>query len=315
MGPRRLPRALPAAQTRAPRLLAVLALLAALVLTGCQPAATPSPSAVARDFTLPGAASGMIDELTAAAGSSNLVLVQVSRSSVLVSVLEGTTPVTWAYRDGKVAEVPSDLAYVDQASFSIDRFNISDVGGLFRAAAGVAGSEENQTLQIVDYSGGRVMMAVTTNPESRAVFFQPDGAIMPAVDFHAAGGIEQALTEVLAGVGPVYAIGVQSSLGAWVDHPGTEKGTTVRRQRTAKVPVTTTIRSERSELAPFRPSLLRPAVIWTVVQRISAEHDLTGQPDWTMTMDDRAETGVPRLYFTVGGVPEVTDLAGTPLAG
>ena len=304
MGPRRLRRAL------------LAALLAATVLAGCQPAtATPSPSAVTRDFTLPGAASGMIDELTAAAGSSNLVLVQVSRSSVLVSVLEGTTPVTWAYRDGKAAEVPSDLAYVDQASFSIDRFNISDVGGLFRAAAGLAGSEENQTLQIVDYSGGRVMMAVTTNPESRAVFFQPDGSIMPSVDFHAAGGVEQALSEVLTGLNSVYAIGVQSSLGAWVDHPGTEEGTTVRRQRTAKVPVTTTLRSEESDLAPFRPSLLRREVIWKVVQRISDEHDLTGQPDWSVTMDDRAETGVPRLYFTVGGISEQTDLSGNRIPG
>lgn len=305
VGPRRH-----ATRSRARRALAALVLLG--VLTACQAsgAPTPSPAVSALDFTEPGAAEDMIAELTASAGSSNLVLVQVTRESVLVSVLDGTTPVTWAYRDGEAAKVASDLADVDQASFSIDRFNISDVGGLFRAAAGMSGSEENQTLQIVDYSGGRVMMAVTTNPESRTVFFDADGSIMPSLNFHTAAAVSQGISEVTAGLSSVYAVGITSSSGTWSDAPGSKTGTVVRRQRTPKVPVTITSRSEDPDLTPFDPSALDPDVVWEVVRRVARENDLTGLPDFTVTVEDRDGRG-PRLYVTVGGTSVVTDLAGT----
>ncbi len=101
-------------------------------------------------------------------------MVEIAKDSVQVSVLSAEgKPVTWAHRDGKSAEVPSDLAYVDQATFDVSRFNISNVGGLFRAAASMSGSEEHQSLTIVDYSGGEVVMSVSTLPGIAHGLLQP----------------------------------------------------------------------------------------------------------------------------------------------
>ena len=240
----------------------VLALLA-LLPAGCQsgvPSATPSVSATpaSRDFTLPGAAKAEIDELMGAAGSRDLIMVQVAREAVSISVLTGAdTPTTWAYRNGDMGQVTSDLAYVDQATFDVDDFNISDVGALFRAASGMAGSEENQSLTIVDYSGGEVMMSVSTLPESRTVFFNPSGSLLTTLDFDTPGGISQGIEEAIGSRLMVYSISVDSEQGAWADFPG-DPDTTVRRTRTSKVPVTTVPRAETVDLPLFSASRCTP---------------------------------------------------------
>ncbi len=62
----------------------------------------------------------MVDSLLTDAGSRRALMVEITKDSVQVSVLAADgKPVTWAHRDGKSAEVPSDLAYVDQATFDV----------------------------------------------------------------------------------------------------------------------------------------------------------------------------------------------------
>ncbi|MFZ1384729.1 MAG: hypothetical protein WAS02_07450 [Propionicimonas sp.] len=293
----------------------VLALLA-LLPAGCQsgvPSATPSVSATpaSRDFTLPGAAKAEIDELMGAAGSRDLIMVQVAREAVSISVLTGAdTPLTWAYRDGKVEQVASDLAYVDQATFDIDDFDISDVGRLFRTAAVQSDSEKNQTLQIVDYSGGQVMMTVTTNPESRTVFFNPDGSLLETLDFQTLDGLTKGLQEVVGVRTLAYSVGVKSSLGVWVDFPALSAKSVTRRQRTAKVPATTIARSETTSLPLISVADIDPETIWEVTQRTIRRHDLASDQEWSVEIDDREQLGTPRMYFSVGGVSLETDLAG-----
>lgn len=302
------------------RALAVCLALLAPLSAGCQSTApSPSPSASASptsvDFTQPGAADRVIDDLMAAANSRQLIMAQIARDTASISVLaEGDTPLTWAHRDGEVKQVTSDLAYVDQATFDIRDFNISDVGALFAAAAEQSESEANQTLQIVDYSGGQVMMTVTTNPESRTVFFNPDGSLVETLDFQTVEGLTAGYAEVVGIRSLVYSVGVKSSLGIWADFPALTATTVTRRQRTAKVPATTIRRSEEASLPLISTSSIDPATIWTVVQRTVHEHNQRPEPEWSVEIDDRDERGAPRMYFTVGGVSLVTDVDGNEVS-
>ncbi|MDQ7993116.1 MAG: hypothetical protein AAGC63_11460 [Propionicimonas sp.] len=306
---------------------AALATLALLALAGCQPAApsatpvtpasataTPSPSTTlpARDLTRPGEALRMLDSLLEAAGSGQLIMVELTAETASISVLPSgsTEPVTWAYRDGRTEEVASDLQYVDQASFTLDGFDVSDLGRLFRVASAISGSTHKQTLQIVDYSGGRVVMAVTTNPESRTVFFNPDGSLLPDLDYHSLRGITEGLDAVVEDRVTVQAVGIESAAGAWVDYADSAT-TTTRRQRPAKVPVTTLVRDEALSLPPFAAARVRPDAVWRVLQRTIQADRLDADVEWSVTVDDRADAGAPRMYFTIGTTSLVTDLAGT----
>jgi hypothetical protein len=254
----------------------------------------------------------MVNSLLVDAGSQHALMVEIAPDSVQVSVLAADgKPVTWANRDGKSAEVPSDLAYVDQATFDVSDFNLSDVGGLFRAAASMSGSEENQSLTVVDYSGGEVMMSVSTLPESRTVFFNPDGSLLDLLNFDAPGGITQGIKEATAGRLTVYSVTVQSDQGVWADYRGDEEGTTERRTRTAKVPVTTNIRSETVDLPVFLVARIHPEAIWKVVDATRGTSDIAEDANWSVIIDDRERTGAPRMHFAIGSKTLVTDLNGT----
>lgn len=254
----------------------------------------------------------MVSSLLRDAGTSQALMVEITADSVQVSVLtpEGK-PVTWAHRDGKSAEVSSDLAYVDQATFNVSNFNISDVGALFRAATSMSGSEESQRLTIVDYSGGEVVMSVSTLPESRTVFFNPDGSLLPLLNFDTPGGIAAGIKEAVGTRSTVYSVTVQSDQGAWAEYPGDEEGTTVRRTRTTKVPVTTNIRSETVDLPPFLTSRIRPDTIWKVLDTVRGTADVPEDAQWTVVIDNRQSTAFPKMYFTIGSRSLVTDLSGT----
>ena len=257
----------------------------------------------------------MVNQLLARAGSRRLLMVEITDSTVQLSVLDADdSPSTWAYRDGELGEVPSDLAYVDQATFEIDNFNISDVGGLFRAAAGMSGSEENQSLTIVDYSGGEVMMSVSTIPESRTVFFNPSGSLLALLDFDTPGGVAEGIAEAIGTRVMVHSVSVESDQGAWIDYPGDEE-TTIRRTRTAKVPVTTVARAETVDLPLFPAIRVDPEAVWDVVDAIRGTDDIPEEAPWSVMIDDRDRLSTPRMHFTIGSRVVVTDLAGTVISG
>lgn len=305
----RRPRRYPRVVNR--RALIAFATLAAL-LTGCvptNPAGSPSPSPSALDFTRPGVAQSMVQQLLTQAGSQRALMVEVTTSTVQVSVLKDHQPLTWAYRDGTAAKVTSDLAYVDQATFDVTGFNLGDVGALFRAAAGQSGSSSSQSLTIVDYSAGEVMMSVSTEPESRTIFFSPKGALMEVLDFETVGGISRGLEDVIGAQSVVYSVAVVSDQNVSAEFPGTNS-TTIRRTRAAKVPAITTVRSGSGDLVLFAPSRINPAAIWRVVEQVRGTGEVASQANWSLTIDNRDKLSLPRMYFAFGFKVVVADLSG-----
>ncbi|MGC4152704.1 MAG: hypothetical protein QM628_06450 [Propionicimonas sp.] len=303
-------------------------MFAALLLAACQPVVpatppsptptpttpTPSPTPTV-DLGAPGAARQMLDRLLKAAGPGRLIMAELTTQTAAVSVLgsDGTEPVTWIYRDGRIQQAASDLQYVDQASFDLDDFELGDVGRLFRIAAALSDETTNQTLQIVDYSGGRVMMTVTTNPESRTVFFNPDGSLLPELNYHTPAGIAAGLADVLAGRVVVRQVGVDSEAGAWASYAG-PGGTTIRCQRPPKVPVTTVTRDELPPAEAFAVNQVDAQVIWQVVRQTVLAHDLDPQVAWSVIIEAPEGTSEPRLRFQVGGVSLTTDSGGLELS-
>lgn len=305
------------------RSVGIAVLVAVSILAGgCQDAPSPSaggspastaPSAGLLDLTVPHAAEAMVRRLIAAAGTTQLLQVDLSRSAASVSVLQGTTPVTWAWRNGGIERVAADIMYVDQGTFTIDRFNISDLGGLFRQAAVIAKSDSNQELQIVDSSAGEIMMAVSTLPESHTVFFYPDGTVLPTLDFGTQQGIEAGLKDAIGIHGVALAVGIRSNFGAYLDYPGNTDKIVVRRLRTASLPTTIAERSERTGLPTFSPGVVSGAAIWRVIRRAVSEGQLGAAQPWSVLVDDRAKTGTPLMHFTFGVSQVVTDVSGQPV--
>ena len=267
-------------------------------------------------MTQPGVAKRTIDELVAASGSIQVVMVDVRRNEATVSVLKDREIHTWAYRDGRIREVASDLQYVNQLTFTPDSFDLADISVLFRTAAAVSGSDQTQILQIVDrqqvdHALSDIKMSVSTNPETRTVFFNADGTLVPTLDFSTLGGISRGLSDAIGTHVTATTVSVGSPAGASIEFPGADGTTTVRRQRTAKFPVTDSPRSGSDKQALFDPHLVDPTAIWRVLQRYAAAGTYTPATDWSVSVDAKSQSGVPRMRFTVGQARFVTDLAGT----
>lgn len=299
--------------TTRPLRLLLASVLCGFLFAGCgttSPSASPTPTPTTPDFTKPGVAVAMVDQLLAKAGSTRTLTVEITETTVEVTVLDASRkPVAWAYRDGQIGQVVTDQQYVDQATFDVSRFNFSDVGALFRAAESQSGSDQNQTLTIVDYSGGEVVMSVATAPESRTVFFTASGALLPVLDFDTEGGVTLGIKDALGTRTTVYSITVDSGQGVWVDYPG-ETGTTVRRTRTSRVPVTTNVAVPKVDLPLFYASKVSPEAIWKVVDEVRNSGEVSNQAAWSVVIDDRRNLGTPRMYFSIGSKVLVTDVAG-----
>ncbi len=279
-----------------------------VALSACTPAA-PAPAPEPLDFTRPGVAQAMVHQLLDRAGSQQALMVRITANTIHVSVLENQQPVTWAYRDGAAAKVASDLQYVDQATFLIDRFNIADVGALFRAAAGQSGSATGQSLTIVDTARGDVEMSVSTEPESRTVFFNNDATLTEVLDFETLYGITQGLRDTTGTRTLVYSITVISDQSASTEYPGTGTAT-LRRTRGTKVPAITTVRSN-SGLPLFNPAGVNPAAIWRVVCAVRGRNDVPADAKWSVTIDNREKLVQPRMYFAFGFSVVVAEIDGT----
>lgn len=277
------------------------------------PSASASPEAV--DLTAPGAARAQVERIIEAAGTPRVLAVEVTREEAQVSVLVEGVAQTWAERDGVYRQVESDLEYVSQAAFEVGDFAFDDLGALFRLAAAVSGSDRDQEFQIVDYSAGLVMMTVSTNPESRAVFFHPDGALLPTLDFRSLWGVSAGYADVVGPFVAVHSLSFGASFGVQADAPGPQPGTVVRRQRTARFPVVVATRAEQLTTLAFSPAVVDPAVVWGVVQALHDGGAFTLDQDWSCVAEDRTGSGTPRLHFQVAGRQFQTDLTGQELAG
>lgn len=274
------------------------------------PTASATPAPAPLDLTLPGEAERLVDELMDAANALQAIMVTVTASDASVTVVRDGQAQTWAWRDERVQQVPSDITYVAQRMFDPDDFELGDVGALFRSAEAVSGSRRGQSLQIVDYSAGLVSMSVSTVPESRPVFFKPDGTLLPTLDFTSAWGLQQGYADAVGDRRVATAIGFGSAIGVHLDGLQGPDGTSQRRQRTARTPVIVTARTEGTVLRPFDASLVDPDAVWGVLERHKESGDFSLDRTWSCIVDDRAALGVPRMYFTIGDETFTTDLDG-----
>lgn len=255
----------------------------------------------------------MVERLISEAGSDQLLMAEVTATTVQIGVLKDGQASTWAYRDGTVGKVIGDLTYVNQATFDIDRFNIGDVGAMFTAAAAIAGSSQDQALNIVDNAGGDVVMSVATVPETKTVFFNPDGSLLKILDFDTIDGIRTGLSEALGIRTLVYSITVSASQGVQVICTG---GTDrlVHRSRGLRVPVTAVTIPGTSDLPEFVATKVDPAVIWRVVASVRDGKKAALDADWKVVVDDREGHGTARLHFSIGSVTLTTTLGGTTVS-
>ena len=276
--------------------------------------ATPSaPPTEHLDLFAPGAAPQLVSRLLTAAGASRAIMVTVTASDASVAVVRNGVAETWAWRAGRVQQVQSDINYVAQREFDPSDFRFDDLGALFRAAQAVSGSASGQSLQIVDYSAGLVSISVSTNPETRPVFFNADGTLLPTLDFSSAWGLQQGYTDVVGARGTTTGLGFGSAIGVYLDSPQDAQGAFTRRQRSARTPVIVTTKTSTTRLAPFDPARVTPATVWAVLEALRSQDRFTLDMTWSCEVDDRAATGTPRMYFQVGDRSFVTDLSGAVL--
>lgn len=302
---------------------AVALLLVAVALAGCArvpppeaSGATATPTDTAQptlDLTAPGVAQQVVADLLAAAESRRAIMVTITPLEAHVAVVRDGVAETWAWRDEQIQQVTSDINYVAQVAFNPDDFNLSDVGALFRAAHSVSGTDANQELQIVEYSAGSVSMTVSTNPESRTVFFRPDGTLLPTLDFTSEWGLVDGYADAVGIRGVASALGFGSQVGVYLDAPAADPGTVVRRQRAARTPVIQTMRTEQAIPPTFDPALVQPEAVWSILERRQEAGSFTLDEQWSCLADDRADTGTPRIYCEIGDERLTADLSGTPI--
>jgi hypothetical protein len=287
-------------------------------LSACSPIAAPptaSPSAPAAiDFTAPGRAVWALDELIQAAGSARAIKVELDATSASLSVVIGQQAETWAWRDGVVQAVESDTAYVGQTIFDPRRFDLTDLGRLFRQAEVWAESAKSQRLHIVEYADGQVYMTVTTTPESAPVFFRSDGTLVRQLDLTTAAGLAVGLADAVAGRSDVLAIGLDpASGGVWADRLG-RPGQVVRTLRMPRLPARQIEREETVDGPTFDPAWVRPQAIASVIASLErlTGHSPTDGLSWVIGPVD--QDGPPLMVFSLGGQEVRASLDGTILS-
>ncbi|MCL2316138.1 MAG: hypothetical protein FWC46_03495 [Actinomycetia bacterium] len=288
--------------------------LAACLAAGCTgggpaPVSPTSPSVTtstaATDLTLPGMAQHAVDMLQGEAGGRPIIRVTVSPQEATLTYVDKGQAVTWSWSNGAVAVINSPVTYVDQASFNPASFSLDDVGSLFARAAAVSGSNSQQELQINEYNQGKVLMTVTTSPESQTVFFRPNGTMIDALDLTTGPGLAEALADITGGVEAVVGIGLLDG-ALWADIRLSDQQVE-HRVRPAKLPAYTVLRTDRTKVAPFSPALVQPQVIASILADVAANRHVSPN-QITLTMDTRDDLGYAALRFTTG----VTTVVYTP---
>ncbi|MDR2930305.1 MAG: hypothetical protein LBV06_05310 [Propionibacteriaceae bacterium] len=294
----------------------VLAVGIALALAGCTPpdgVSTP-PNQPQLNLTQPGAAAAMVERLLEAVGSTRVLQVELTATEAHVTLLRGQVATTYAYRDGQISPIDSDIEYVGQALFDPRTFALSDLGEVFDRAARVAGSSSNQQLQIVDYDAGAIYMSVTTTPETRPVFFTPDGAEVEAFDPTDPRAVEPVIDQVSDGDVTVLRLGITSAGEVWAEHrAGTDQ--VVRVIRAPHFPIRDQLRSEPNPPGPFNPDLVSAD---TISRLLHSAADHLGQPiarGYAMTIWRPAGHVDPIAEVTWNGATVRLTLGGTVIGG
>ncbi|MDR0959024.1 MAG: hypothetical protein LBM23_01460 [Propionibacteriaceae bacterium] len=260
---------------------------------------SPSPSVTARPLH-PGVAETAIEEILAAAGTTHAVKVDITAEEVTVAVVTGRTARTFAWRSGVVSAIESDTAYVGQVIFDPRDFALADPGALLRRAGTIAGSTAGQQLQIVEYDDRAVYMTVTTTPESRTVFYRPDGSLVAALDVASEAGLAEGWADAVGSLTAVRRITVSTAgESVAVETPGAP-GSVVTTTRSGFLPPRSVTRSgDDADLLDLDPGVVDPAV---VARLIAAAPGLTGaeaEAGVVLVVEHRAGEDEPLFHLTV----------------
>lgn len=297
----------------------MLGLLALAVATaGCGPSAASSPtpsattssSATAGDLTRPGAARTAVKALQRAAGSRKVIKVDITRTTATLSALDGQKVVAWQYQAGVVTPTESDIADIQQATFDPADYHFDALASIFAQAARISGSSSNQELQVVEYDHGRVLMTVTTTPESMPVFFRADGTPINRLAFPSAAAFTEAIKDTTSSSKRVLAMGWSADGGFWADTASSTAGVVDRTTRQAKVPSWTASRKADATGPTFLPGLVDPAVLSRLVQSLPTSQNSPGATvSFQIARID--QMALPLITWSVGNQTVITTLRGT----
>jgi len=263
------------------------------------------------DFTVPGVAADMVDQLMVTAGSTHVVNVELTRTEAHVSVVIGQDVATYAYRDAQISQIDSDIAYVGQAIFDPRTFALQDLAGLFTQAAVISGSDQGQQLQIVDYNDGTIYMNVTTNPDTVPVFFTPDGTLIRPLDPTNLADLTSEITEVVGP--PAVRAGVSSDGSVYVDLPA-GPNQVMRVVRTSRFPIRTQLKSDSSQPAPFDSSVVTPKMVNDILVRASSHLDKPLSDGFDLVISRPSQDREPTATVTIGLKTTHLSLSGVVLA-
>lgn len=254
-----------------------------------------------------GGAAVVVAKLHAVAQQLPVLKVDITKDEArLTALTPDKSVVSYAWRDGLITPVDSDLQYLEQATFDPATFPLDNVARMFDVAdlRGVRG--EVQTLQIVEYRAGEVLMTVTSRPETSTVFFRPDGTAIAELGLTSVDDITAGLAEVTLDSTEAYAVGFSSARGYWADLPDAEDGVILNRSRTGGLPTFETRRSEATALSTFSPTLLNPAAL----ARSVAAYQESPEQECEVVVDMSLQRSAPVARITCGDLIRYTDMDG-----
>lgn len=265
-------------------------------------------------LTEPGQARKVVDELQAVAHLP-VIKLDITANQATLSALDDKKARAWRWSAGTIEEVQSDIAFIQQSSFDPKDFNFDDVGHLFQTAAGISGRDTAQELQIVEQTPGSVLMVVTTRPESVPVFFRPDGSPVNQLDFLTLEGLQEGLSDAIAGRTQLSQIGLtKESIYAESPDPK-DPAATLRITRQRKVPAFRTSRNEAVTMDVFSPSDIDVTVLLEQMRTLPMKWGKPADAPVTWVIDRRDGRPLPTIRFTVEGRTMVTDLTGRDITG
>jgi hypothetical protein len=250
------------------------------------------------DLTVPGAADAMVNQIMAAAASSQVVNLELTATEARVSFLVDERVITYANRDDQILVIDSDITNVGQAVFDPTAINLTDLGDLFRQAARIAGSDQNQQLQIVDNGQEVVHLVVTTNPESVPVFFTHEAALVPTLDPLNPADLAIALAEVVAEARLVTRIGITADGTVYADKSA-GWNQTLRTTRAPRFPVRDQVKTTTPGVIPYDPSLVSARAIIKILQVAGDHLDRDPSQGFKLVIEQIDKSG-PSAKVTMG---------------
>ena len=282
--------------------------------TGASPTSTPSPTLLADEhlplqFTvltsLLSDADRVVRRLHQAAGQLPVLRVDLTEDqATLTALLPTGGVVSYRWRDNQITHVDSDIQYLEQTTFDPADYPLESAERMFDIAD-LRGVRGDLVLQIGEYGAGQVTMTITSRPESGTVFFRRDGSAVASLGTTSVADITAGLAEVLGEAERAYGVGFNPVRGYWADLPD-EPGVVLSRSRVGGVPVFETRRSESPTVAPFNPSLIRPAALAKAIAQFQDSAD----EQCDVLIDMSRQRSAPVVRVDCAGTVSYADLDG-----